>query len=314
MLPLLILSGLSSCIRDGLMECPPILDYNVKVVVRMPGGNVKSYYDFKVQSIDMYVFHESDGAYVDGYKRTYNAAAETEFFFDLPPGNYRFVAWANPGFPYKVNYTREECIQQGITYKQMINYFESGTDKTVRDDMPDLLFGHLTHAEVEITKNEFFVVQAIPYTNIINLTAEGLPANTNGYTLSVIDDNSHYTFDNNYIPAGLIPERTLKYERILKTNSPYKQTASIKVLRLTDPDFYPDKINPVISLTDNATSAIIYEKDLIQIIKTSYLNNSQILDFDKETVFDITLQFDVNLDVTISVNGWNMSDQPEELE
>lgn len=296
------------------MECPPVTDYNVKVVLKMPGAAGKVYYDFKVENVDMYVFSESDGKYVDGYKQLYNTASGTEFFFNLAPGKYRFVTWVNHEDPYKVSYSHEQCLSKGLTYREMMLYFESGSDKTVRNNMPDLLFGHITDAEVEIAQNEYFVVEAIPYTNIINLTAEGLPETAGNYTLSVIDDNSHYTFDNNYMPEDITKERMFTYVRAFAADSHDKYAASMKLLRLTDPELYTDKMNPVIRITDLSTSNVVYEKDLIHIIKTSYSNNSQVLDFDKESVFNIALQFDMNMEATISVNGWNIINQPEELE
>lgn len=314
-LPLLLVTGASSCLREDKSDCPVIEpEYNVRVVVELPGTETKGYYDFEVECIDLYVFNEGDGKYVAGYKQLYKADAETEFFFDLPAGDYRFIAWTNHCSSYELSHSREQCLAQGITYRDMILSLALSGDRTVLQDMPDLHFGHLTDARVENERNHEFTVRTIPYTNIINLTTEGLPEKPAGYTLCITDDNSHYTFDNNYVSYDDASQRTLQYQRTFSTNGQDKMKASMKVLRLTDPDIYPDKTNPVLRITDNSVPNPVYEKDLIELIKKTYSQASQALDFDRETVFDIVIKFDANMEATVSVNGWNVSEQPGELE
>lgn len=313
----LILFGFVSCIYDDQDDCPR---QNVKVIVRMNDYNTitRASYPFVTETVDLYVFEETQGRYTGGYQQTCQPGKDPEFLLQLEPGDYRFVIWTNHCEQYRPCHTREEYLANNTTYREMTLSFTVPQDGNVTEDIPDLVFGQREAQTITGYRTHIVEVNTIPYTNIINLTAKNLPAHADGYTMTITDDNCHYTFDNNYAPADPTVDRTFKYTRFLASDGNGSLKATTKVLRITDPDVYNEKTNPTLTLSrgSNNRSAgnTLYQADLVEIIKQAYAKGETELDFDKETQFDITLDFNTNMEAVVSVNGWNITQQIGDLE
>ena len=295
-LVVVILAGLTSCLKENLDDCVDPRG-NVRLTLSLdetaksdPLGNYKidNAYAFVFDATtDQYVTHVVGGEYVPG--------TDYEFFLTLPTGDYNFIVWTNIGTFYKTNHTVNELEAQRFDVDEMEFFLETGTG-SLTSEIPDLLYG-LKRSTVTGNRDNHITVVIIPSTYMINIKVQGLPSTANNYEFSITDNNSHYEFIDNTIISG---HNTYQHIRSGLWNAG-DLNASIKVLRLME----GRSTEPVLTFRNPTSGETLFNQSLISTIVNAYRNSGQTVDFGRVFTFNIVLSYNTNMDVAVSVNGWD---------
>lgn len=296
----LLLSGFGSCIKEESRVCP---DDRVRVRLKLDVETTRGTADnYKIDAVRLYVF-DALGGFVTAVDGESYVPGEDYFLYpDIGAGEYRFVVWTNIGEQYKTSHSVEECYTDAPSLSELLLYLDYPSDGCVRTDIPALHYGALGDAVVGEKQDNHFTVVIAPNTNIIRFTVEGLPATEDEYGFTIGDDNSRYNFDNSFgLCTGLQYIRTARFEE-------GALGASMNTLRLAD-----DR-SPAFSFDNATTGETLFSDNLVEMIRRAYSVAGITVDFDAIHEFDIVLKFDTNMRVTVSVNGWNYTTTPGQLE
>jgi hypothetical protein len=299
----LLLTGMSSCVKDGMGDCPDPRG-NVRLIVRLDeqiesdGGDTGGY---RIDKAMVYVF-DSVGRYVT-FAEGGEFDGKYEFWFTLPSGDFDFVVWTNQGEFYRAYQTAEELEVDGLAMDNLEIYLDHG-GKTLTDPIPDLLHGIERGTAIVATTDNLVEMEISPLTYTVNLKALNLPSANRNYTFTITDNNSHYDFEGQLIEG----KDNFRHTRTAKAPDG-EFNASIRTLVLN-----ADR-HPRFSFTDAATGETLYEACLTQTITKAYQAASRTVDFSKTHTYDIVLRFDAaTMECTVSVNGWDYDERPEILD
>ncbi|MCD8103154.1 MAG: FimB/Mfa2 family fimbrial subunit [Alistipes sp.] len=288
-------SVLQSCIKDDRDDCPDSQPA-VRIVVRTLAETTRSEADlYNIENVYIYIF-DADLRYVATWQGgAYSYGTEYEAWLDLEPGTYHFVAWTNQGMSYAGQPDGDAgSLVVGLQYP---------AGGVVDTEIPDLHHGMLADAEVLPETDHTFEIIIRPDTYRINFTVEGLEAfDEDEYLFSVTDNNTHYGFDNTIIEG-------MDHVRYLRTTgfTDGGLTASVKTLRLTEGR------EPLFELADITSGQTLYTDNLVEMILSAYAAAGHTVDFETEFEFDLRLVFDADMNLTISVDGWNYNPGPTPL-
>ena len=297
---------LASCIKDDLSNCIDPRG-NVRLTIKLDAkATTKSLDSYQIDSTHVYVFNANDEFVDFATGGVYDPTQEYELFFTLEEsGDYRFVVWTNPGETYKANYSEQQCYAQQYTTRQLQYFMNIPADKQVAQDIPDLLYGTTKQGIISHVNNTV-VVEMTPNNYYVNVKVKGLPqTNDDDFEFSITDNNSHYNFENTIIRTNI---DDFAYTRRANQQAG-ELNVSFNVLRLSDKDGHA----PEFVFANTTQGENLYSANLIGMIHRAYEQSGQELDFDKIRSFDIVLTLDIDMGVTVSINGWEYSSQPGEL-
>ena len=296
-----MLSSLNSCIKEDLSECPD----GVRIIVKTDTETYQHSPDRynNIENVTIYVFDENNrfvtawegGAYTHG-----NVYAVT---LPLEKGKYKFVAWTNQGEIYKISHSIIQCQQTKPLLSELYLYVDYPQDKYIRDIIPDLHYGDLSDIVVGNARNNEHTIILKPNTYKLNFAVQGLPVDTDQYGFQVKDNNSHYGFDNSILSG----KEEFNYIRTTGFAAGELKESLIE-LKLDHGR------NTVFTFSNVTKNEVLYSGSLIGMINRAYTVGGQAVDFSKIYEFDITLSFDSNMNVSISINGWDYQVQSGELE
>lgn len=291
--------AVQSCIKEDMDDCDP---NNVKIVIRTHTEPARSAAHPEIENATLYLF-DNAGTFVEATEfDRYIPGQPYVAEFQLDPGLYKFVVWTNTGQSYTTNYTIEECYGQHPSIDDMELTFNYPANGIVTEDIPDMFFGINLRAEVKPNTNHEFPITLIPDSYRLNFVVEGLTPTASEYRFEVSDNNSHYNFDNSII-GGKDEFHYLRNTRFADN----ELTASMTVLRLLD-----DR-TPRFDFIDITNGELLYSNNLVKIIRSAYSAGGQTVDFNKTFEFTITLRFDAQLNVSVSVDGWEYNPNETEL-
>ncbi len=300
---IVILTGFGSCVSEDMSDCPDDLirvQLRLDVDVAMNSRAEAEFYD--IDATRLYVF-DGDGMFVTAVDGGAYSSAEDYFLYpEIGPGQYHFVVWTNMGEHYTTTHSLEQCHEEETHHSDILFYFDYPEDGLVHTDMPDLHHGALPGATVEANTYNHFTIELTPNVNRINITVEGLPETTDEYGFTISDNNSRYNFDNSFGPCtGLHYTRTEQFDE-------GELGASIKILRIDE------NRAPVFTFENTTTDQVLFTDDLIDMIHRAYAASGETVDFATTHTFDIALKYDAQMNVTVTVNGWNYTHRPGILE
>jgi hypothetical protein len=312
----LVLTGAWSCIDEepglcvdprGNVRLTVNLDTEI-TVTRTPGAPGATRADdpaYHINHLHVYVF-DADERYVAFIEGGEYTGQTYEFFLNLPAGDYHFVAWTNPGDVYKTNFDPAEPESVTRAMSDMHFYLDHGGE-TLTEHLPDLLHGIARDMSVEENRDNHIDVAMASNNYMINMKLKGLPPTADEFEFAITDNNSHYTFDNTLI-AGQDDFTHSRASFYYKGEA----TSSIKTLTLSedrDPQFTVTRKNATGAIPDE----VLFDQSLTQTIIDAYGGSNQSVDFAATHTYDIVLSFDVNMDLTVSVNGWEYTVSNTEL-
>lgn len=242
--------------------------------------------------VDLFVFNES-GLYLGTWSEENLDLSSGSITLPLRSGNYRLVAYAGLTAPYSLS---PETLVGGETkFDDMRLNLSCRSDGAVTDVPGQLFHGYLPDVDVVISKAGLdTVIPLIENTNRINVTIVGL-TNPEAYRLRIDDTNGDYNLDNSFATV-----RTIFYTSDLKKDEATSNlTGAFTVLRLKQ-----DRKHAIITLREETSNKVLFEASLIDL-----LLNIGTLDFDKTHDYNIILTFDLNLNVTATINGWKVKEQ-----
>ncbi len=305
-----ILTFISSCIRDGVEECQ--LEDRSLTVSFTYDRNTRAFITFNMDEVKkavLYIYDDKDD-YVTEWSLenpVFNKEYDTGLILD--PGQYSMVVWFNPDAPYQV--ITESLGQVGKTCRSESQLMLIVPDDgCIRDILPPLLHGSIFNAGIEKGTGNAFAIPMSLNNNIINLTVNGLPVNDDIYEFTVSDNNGHYTFDNDFVDCDHFNYvATMKFPVSTKAATNNILNASLTVLKLAG-----DR-SARITLENQTTGQQLYPvydgqtDDLIDLILKVNPEN----DFKQTNIYNITLDFNADLTVSITINGWRLKESGNEI-
>jgi hypothetical protein len=302
-----LLSGLGSCIKSNNEDCVDPRG-NVRLTVGLRTDAIPVRADetgYRIDSLNVYVF-DADERYVTFAEGGKYTGQEYEFFLDLPAGDYHFVVWTNHGNSYKTNMTTAQIESRSASLDELELYLDHGGE-TLTDLIPDLLHGMVRGKTIVGDRQNHVEIAMNPATHTINMTVKGLPPTADAFDFTITDNHSRYTFDNQPIEG----QDDFQYTHTALYNSG-NLYSTIKTLTLNK-NRHPHFVLTRRSVT-GAADERIFDESLTQTILNAYAASGQTVDFETTHTFDIVLSFNANMGVMVSVNGWEYTQQEQNLE
>lgn len=283
---------MSSCIKEREDDCDNRLKIYFSASFDSRAMGVLSPRDLK--HFDLFVFDSND-LYVGTWSDD-DIEFSPDYFMTLSLNNgaYTFVTWCNArsGYYYKPGFIKGRTTLSEATIALVHN-------GGIVDTSPGLLlFGNYLQARVIRARNQSFVVPLQRVTYDINVTTEGLPPLADEFTLTVNDIVSEGKFDSKVSPSSEEIRYTTACDRIAGG----QLSASLTVIKLEE-----QRTVPIIILTNKISETELFKGNLVKmILALRQLTPPVEVDFDKIYNYDIVLRFDADMNVTISINGWNV--------
>lgn len=301
---ILCLLSLVSCIREDNSSCPSEI-YRLQFEFSYDG--TRALQEGELSVADVYVFDGND-LFVARQQIANPVIGDVYTAdFELKAGNYSFVVWVNRTDPY---FTVPGPGDPGMAFlargeaEMRLNV---PADRCVRTTIPTQLYGSLAFESTPGKKGRILNIPLTENTNRINLTVRGLAKTAHVYTYTITDDNGNYTFDNAFAPCGEI-----RYTATTGFGDSDELKSSLTVLRLAEGRY------PKLTFRDSTTGEMIYPyrpgqtDNLIEMILKAYANAPRV-DFDRTHVYDIVISFETDMSVSVTVNGWKLTLDEQEL-
>lgn len=274
-----------SCIKEDLSDCGLVLrfryDYNMDATDKFPTD---------ISKLNVYVFDEN-GTFVGEFQDEGDHLDQNYCMkLNFKPGKYDIYTWAELCDDYRI----ASLAVNSSTFDQARLDLVCDADNSVSKVIKPLYHGQVTALEVVASDNEEVLVSLIKNTNLIRVTAKGLPLGTGSpaFTCRIEGDNAVYKFDNSPTADGQVTYKTQSRVEAQELKSDFT------VMRLV-PSGQSRLIveyNPVVR--SGATE--LFNENLIGLIC-----NTPGIDLDRQDIYDIVIEFDYTMTaVTITVNGW----------
>ncbi|MEG0808378.1 MAG: FimB/Mfa2 family fimbrial subunit [Alistipes sp.] len=232
---------------------------------------------------------------------------------NLPVGDYTLVSWGGTPNWYAVG----ECpngapfqpnLRKGVTsltdFRLWIQWYrESGSDQAIAKEPADLYFGESTYVEVRPGRKTHVDIGLTKDTHLLNITITGIQffipmptPTTSPLDTYCISANGRYKYDNTFDPSA----GTVKYLPSNETFGDNRMQSEIKVMRLMP------ETPAYLTIANRQSGEIYYHFDLLSYIMQSPSYATQ-QDLDREEVFDIKLDINMDLTVSVLINGWQVT-------
>lgn len=293
---------LSSCIAEDLSDCGKRLQLKVSFLFEAETETRAA--DTETHRVTLYAFdregycrmvHEFDITGLDGV---------TTVDVDLERTAYDFVAWVNSDGEHFSAPVFDDYPHTRPHFDVATLYFNVPQNDEVRFALPRLMHGAAYAYDLALT--DVVKIPLVQNTNYITFTAEGLPATQDTYEFEVKDNNGAYTFENAFDAC-----RPFRYLADATFGGGTTLTARMNTLRLAEGR------TPVLMFRNATTGKTLYpssdrqETDLVKLIQKAY--EGKTVDFDRKHTFDIRLKFDANLDVKVTIDGWEVKEDDSGL-
>ncbi|MFV0325596.1 MAG: FimB/Mfa2 family fimbrial subunit [Bacteroides xylanisolvens] len=296
-LTVLLVILLSSCFENNFVACPP----------EDTGVRVHFTYDIQgeaseIDRISLFVF-DGQGILIGLHEET-DVVMTPEYNISLPldAGNYRFVVWANLRDCY--NYTN--CTINKTTFSNLELYLQKEEDNTVRNAPHPLFHGWQEEAVITGDANQHFSIPLQRNTNTIQIQTSGLPPTDTEYELAISDYNGHYTFENSFASDT----EEIHYISSCTKDEQSQLCASLTVLRLA-----ADRKQPILRIrkkTPLRSEEVLYQANLVDLI-LKLQEKDPTLTFENTHEYNFLLKFDTDLNVTVGINGWEITENVTEI-
>ena len=294
---------LTSCIKEDTTNCLK----EVRVYFTFSADAINA---DQVDRMHLYLFDQNK-RFVEEYRDDNIPHFGPDYyisFTDLMTGAYRFIAWGGKD---ERDYATEPAtfVKGQTTFDEaLLTLNHTGGVVTTQ---PHPLFHSDIQANVVVNeKLQLFYMPLTQLTNTINVSTVGLPANTNSYRFEIADNNCTYTFDKMFASHN---HGIFTYKASCSKDGAGQLFSSLRVMRLA-----ADRHTPQLKIVNEANGTVLYPfgeqpSDLIGIILKAIPQNN----FETTHTYDIVLTFtgggSTGFDVTITVNGWEVKDEPNDL-
>lgn len=295
---------LQGCIKEDLSNCKSELLLSFRYTLNNQYTNL---FGEKMSKVTVYVF-DSNGKYVDRFSEEGNQLTnEYVMHIPLPEGTYRVVAYGGEFGTYSAGEldrqlnTLNETLRKGVTD---INDFRTELKNVKGSDgylsplaMPDDLYAGLTtHAVSSMSSKTITPIDLIKDTKKIKVKISGTSNISGALEVYAMAINGRYLSDNS-IDGN---HGTFKYTPIHSVQQPDRLEVDLRMMRLVLGQA------PRLVIRNSTTSEVIYDENMIdQILQTQKYTSQEDLDREDEFVFEIVI--DRNVVVSVSINGWKVN-------
>ncbi len=301
---IMCLLSVVSCIREDTSACPMDM-YLLQFKFSYDGA--RALQEGELMVADIYVFDRNDRFVAR--QEIANPVIGNVYTadFKLDAGNYSFAVWVNRVDPYSIAPNTGEFQAMRPAKREAEMRLNLSADRCVRSIIPTQLYGSLVFESVLDRGDQLFTIPLVENTNIINLTVRGLARTAHVYTCTITDNNGNYYFDNTFAPC-----EEFQYTATASFDDSDALKSSLTVLRLAESH------HPKLALRDLTAGEMVYPyhpwqtDDLIGMILKAYANGPRI-DFDKTHVYDIVISFNTDMTVSVTINGWKLTQDEMEL-
>ncbi len=293
-----------SCIREDVSACP---QDTYRLQFRFSREDTRALREGELRVANIYVFDRNDRFVAQQEIASPAIGKVYTADFTLDAGNYSFAVWVNRVDPYSITPNTGEFPAIRPTKREAEMCLNLSADRCVRSILPTQLYGSLVFESIPGKGDQLLTVPLVENTNIINLTVRGLAPTAHVYTCTIADNNGNYYFDNTFAPC-----EEFLYTATAHFDDSDALKGSLTVLRLAESH------HPKLALRDLTAGEMVYPcrpgqtDDLIEMILNAYANGPRI-DFDRTHVYDIIISFDTNMAVSVTVNGWELTPDEQEL-
>jgi hypothetical protein len=247
--------------------------------------------------LDVYLF-DVTGTFVGRWSDSH-ATLQPGYYIELQgidPGQYRVAAWATTGDQYVTS-----PLTPGVTTLAQTDIaLARTTGDTLRDTpLAPLLFGEYPGIVVQPGRDNQYTMSLDNNVYTLNFIIEGAATSRGNYRVTVTDDNTRYRLDNAFLPAPPI-----HYLAAAHFAPDASLRASMNVLRLAR------ERSP--RLTLHQAGDLLFDDDLVALILQANVQGANI-DFSVTRTVDITFRVDIDMKVTISINGWELSTEEQPI-
>ena len=294
---------LASCIKEDLSDC-------IK--------EARIYFSYAPQTINpadvdrmhLYVFSQN-GLFVGDYRDNQINGFSSDYFIDisdLPSASYRFIAWGGKDEQYYAT-TPTLFVKGQTTFDEALLMLKH-SGNTISTLVPHIFHANLSATILNIPTPQYFYMPLSQLSNTINIHTVGLPAQTDAFTFRITDNNGAYKFDSSFAPQIHEP---FTYSALCTTDNEDQLHATLHVLRLA-----ANRRTAQMQLYNETTGTLLFPAgsqsgDLIGLILSATPN----VNFDTTHTYDIVLTFTgdgtTGFDVSVSVNGWMVQDEENNL-
>lgn len=282
-----------SCVRPEIDGCvDPRGNVRLNVNLDVDIATRAAGLPYQIENATVYIF-DADNKYIASCRGEAYTGEPYEFYLNLESGDYHFVVWTNQGDRYRTSKSLSDDLKNRTTLSELEFIYDHSTHDCQSELIPDLLYGS-TSRTIDANRDNHVDVLMRPDTYTIRIKVKGLPACADDFDFSISDNNSHYAFDNTIIEG----KEHFQHTRTCRQAGGELNT-SIRTLRLSH-----DR-SPLFAFSNATTGERLFENCLIKTICGAYEAAGQSVDFNKMFTYDIVLSYDVNMNLTVSVNGWN---------
>lgn len=305
---LLALVLFQSCIKEDASKCQ-VSELLLRFEYTL-NDDYTNLFGSQVSGLVVYVF-DNDGKFVD---RFVNGDSEITNDYvmriPLPEGDYKVVVYGGDFNAYSVGELTElsqldKTLKKGVTdiadFRMELNSVGGAENYLYPAMTPDDLYvGHDLKLSSAFDNHDITMVSLIKITKKIKVKISGTDLVGAPLDIYITASNGRSKYESSIdIDYG-----TFKYTPINTLSKPNYLEVDLKMMRLTLEQ------SPMLVVRNSVTGEVIYSENMIsQILKTQAYTKQEDFDREDEFVFEIPITLkDNNLSVSVSINGWNISD------
>ena len=305
---------LCSCTKDSFEDCEP--KDNVHITVKtdydLRSTSAASAEWYSIDEVSIFVVDANNNLVTSWEGGAYTADEDYRATFSLQEGFYRFVVWTNLGDTYTVSSPLGD-VKSGLFIDDIMINMAIPPDGKIRESIPHRHYGSITNTKIFRNRDNNYVVTIKPHTYKLNFKIKGLSPLFHQYDIMVTDNNWSHRLDNSCVSGKECYHhiRSTEYQprsRAVQLDPFTNELTDSMILLQMD-----DDTETTFSIVNSLTEEIIYSVDLIQTITQAFTNAGELLDFSRIFEFDIVFTFDTHMFVTVSVNGWDYTEQDQKL-
>ncbi len=325
---------LASCVAEPLADCPP--DVRLYMMTDHEMGyygsrtaDIEEWYS-SMDTVAVYVFDENERYVTVWHGGRYTPGEEFEIpliEMNLREGVYTFVAWTNQGDEYLSNLEdlearRETTGEEFYLDDMRMTMSLPGEGGAIEDDLRHRHHGILERAYV--SNNSILspgpnIIAMMPSLHRVNISVTGVSPNTKAtdHTLTVTDSNWEHDFHSLNVPELDTYSHRRPFAPVgdesndtrtgtdtgtdTRAEPPVAMAASIYLMQLHDDTVTSFEIH---HNSEDTTTSIHREEDLVQLINDAYGFNRRGVDFNEVLEFDISIDVSSKLQTVFYINGW----------
>ena len=322
-----IVLGLQSCTKEDLDDC--LYGLRLRVTYLLPyGDEVAPAPD--VKHVRAYVFDKEEVLCAVAEEKGNCLASDSWMDINVAPGKYKILVWGSNATALETSYNIEATIGK-TTLTDLQLSLKGATNETITEFIPneenfsDLYYGmagertprisEYVVKDVELTTGTIAeeTIELIRNTHQLHVAIEGFRYLVPGWTETSTDievyatgKSATYQWENSFTDNSY----QVKYSPYNKKTEDNKLLFDIKTQRVRL-DMVNDKPF-MFYIYDKTQQKVIYELDVLeQLLKVRDDNDNYIFrnqeDLDKTYIYNVRLRIGANLNITIFINNWEIT-------